>query len=112
MAIRTSIELTDNFSSAFAGIISAVDNGIYSVDRLNNALGANINPVGIQAATSAAHEFDAALQSIEAPNIDSVNVDPITVPVIWQTDDLEVFQNTGVERFNSEVQNANDKIEK
>lgn len=112
MAIRTSIELTDNFSSAFAGIISAVDNGIYSVDRLNNALGANINPVGIQAATSAAHEFDAALQSIEAPNIESVNVDPITVPVIWQTDDLEVFQNTGVERFNSEVQNANEKIEK
>lgn len=32
---------------------------------------------------------------------------PVTVPVVWQTDGLEVFTSSGVERFQQEVQSAN-----
>lgn len=38
------------------------------------------------------------------------DIDPIEVPVTWQTDNLDVFTGTGVERFQQEVQSANDML--
>ena len=38
------------------------------------------------------------------------DIDPVEVPVTWQTDDLDVFTGTGVERFQQEVQSANDML--
>lgn len=166
MSIRTSIELTDNFSNTFAKILSAVDSGIYAVDRLNNALGAPINTIGLQNATAAAQNLQNNLDNIVAPDIAPVQIDvipnllnaeppqippetldiilnipdeidipqpnplevgvspdfegfdavpqiePVSIPIHWQTDDSPVFTNTGVERFELEVQNANEQIEK
>lgn len=37
--------------------------------------------------------------------------EPVEVPVTWQTDGLEVFTGTGIERFQQEVQSANDMLE-
>ena len=37
-------------------------------------------------------------------------VDPVEVPVTWQTDNLDVFTGTGVERFQQEVQSTNDML--
>ncbi|RHA02409.1 phage tail tape measure protein [Agathobacter rectalis] len=36
--------------------------------------------------------------------------EPVEVPVTWQTDNLDVFTGTGVERFQQEVQSANDML--
>lgn len=36
--------------------------------------------------------------------------DPVEVPVAWQTDGLEVFTGTEIERFQQEVQNANSML--
>lgn len=36
--------------------------------------------------------------------------EPVEVPVTWQTDGLEVFTGTGIERFQQEVQSANDML--
>lgn len=38
------------------------------------------------------------------------DIDPVEVPVTWQTDNLDVFTGTGVERFQQEVQSANDML--
>jgi tape measure domain-containing protein len=38
------------------------------------------------------------------------DIDPVEVPVTWQTDNLDVFTGTGVERFQQEVQRANDML--
>ena len=38
------------------------------------------------------------------------DIDPVEVPVTWQTDNLDVFMGTGVERFQQEVQSANDML--
>lgn len=38
------------------------------------------------------------------------DIDQIEVPVTWQTDNLDVFTGTGVERFQQEVQSANDML--
>lgn len=37
--------------------------------------------------------------------------DPVNVPVHWETDGLEVFTSTGVDRFRQEVQSANSMLE-
>lgn len=37
-------------------------------------------------------------------------VDPVEVPVTWQTDNLDVFTGTGFERYQQEVQSANDML--
>ena len=36
--------------------------------------------------------------------------EPVTVPVQWQTDGMEVFTGTGIERFQQEVQSANNML--
>ena len=36
--------------------------------------------------------------------------EPVEIPVTWQTDNLDVFTGTGVERFQQEVQSANDML--
>ena len=36
--------------------------------------------------------------------------EPVEVPVHWQSDSLEVFTNSGVERFEQEVQSANNML--
>lgn len=38
------------------------------------------------------------------------DIDPVEVPVTWQTDNLDVFTGTSVERFQQEVQSANDML--
>lgn len=38
------------------------------------------------------------------------DIDPVEVPVTWQTDNLDVFTGTDVERFQQEVQSANDML--
>ena len=38
------------------------------------------------------------------------DIDPVEVPVTWQTENLDVFTGTGVERFQQEVQSANDML--
>lgn len=37
--------------------------------------------------------------------------DPINVPIQWESDNLDVFTGTGVERFQQEVQSANNMLE-
>lgn len=36
--------------------------------------------------------------------------DPVNVPIQWETDGMDVFTGTGVERFQQEVQSANDML--
>ena len=36
--------------------------------------------------------------------------EPVEIPVTWNTDGVDVFTGTGVERFQQEVQSANDML--
>ena len=36
--------------------------------------------------------------------------DPVNIPIQWETDGMDVFTGTGVERFQQEVQSANDML--
>jgi len=47
---------------------------------------------------------------IEAPNV-SVAPEAVSVPFRWETDSLDVFANSGVDRFQQEVQSTNGMLE-
>lgn len=138
--IRTAIELQDNFTGVLNSIISAVNMGLSAMDDLNRSMNNPVDTASFDAAREAANQATIAIQNMEAamqnadapttgtpaapqntapvhiPVVPDVpdplveNPAPVPVPVEWQTDNMEVFTGTGVERFQQEVQSANNML--
>lgn len=138
--IRTAIELQDNFTSVLYQVISSVNLGLSAMEDLHRSMNSPVDTASIDAArdsinqaTIAVQELDAAMQGIETPTTDSPTApdssapvqlpvepvvpdplvepqEPVQVPVVWQSDNMEVFTGTGVERFEQEVQSANNML--
>lgn len=138
--IRTAIELQDNFTSVLYQVISSVNLGLSAMEDLHRTMNSPVDTASIDAArdsinqaTIAVQELDAAMQGIETPTTDSPTAadssapvqlpvepvvpdplvepqEPVQVPVVRQSDNMEVFTGTGVERFEQEVQSANNML--
>lgn len=99
--IRTAIELQDNFTGVLDRIIGSVGSGVAAMDNLHQTMGAAVDTSSIDIArnslnqaTAAAQELDSALQGTTAPQ--------------WQSGGgVEMFNSTGVTRFEQEAQSAN-----
>nr|DAS15351.1 MAG TPA: tail tape measure [Caudoviricetes sp.] len=99
--IRTAIELQDNFTGVLDRIIGSVGSGVAAMDNLYQAMGAAVDTSSIDTArnslnqaTAAAQELDSALQGTTIPQ--------------WNSGGgVEMFNSTGVARFEQEVQSAN-----
>ena len=48
---------------------------------------------------------------IETPIQPNAPPDPVEVPIVWETDGLDVFTSTGIDRFRQEVQSTNSMLE-
>ena len=127
-SIRTAIELQDNFTGILHQVIDSVNLGLAAMEDLHQTMGASVNMSSMEAArnsinqaTMAVQELDAAMQGAGsfAPGVpDSVPVPeqpvasvPVEAPVSWQSDSMEVFTGTGVERFEQEIQSANGMLD-
>ena len=137
-SIQTGIELNDQFSGVIYGIINAVNLCISSVEDMQHTMDADMDTSGIQAvrdeinqATTAMDELNATMQNQPLINTDSPvpqtapsipdpiptpeqsrpPPEPVEIPVMWNTDGLEVFTGTGIERFQQEVQSTNSMLE-
>ena len=138
--VRTAIELQDNFTNVLYQVINSVNLGLSAMEDLHRTMNAPVDTTSIDAArdsinqaTIAVQELDAAMQGIETPTTDSPTApdssapvqlpvepvvpdpivepqEPVQVPVVWQSDNMEVFTGTGVERFEQEVQSANNML--
>lgn len=138
--IRTAIELQDNFTNVLYQVINSVNLGLSAMEDLNQTMNSPVDTASIEAArdsinqaTMAVQELDAAMQGIETPTtntptapqssapvqlpVEPVVPDPLVepqppvqVPIEWQSDNLEVFTGTGIERFQQEVQSANNML--
>lgn len=99
--IRTAIELQDNFTGVLERIIGSVGSGVAAMDNLHQTMGAAVDTSSIDTArnslnqaTAAAQALDSALQGTTAPQ--------------WQSGGgVEMFNSTGVTRFEQEAQSAN-----
>lgn len=112
--IRTAIELEDKFSGVLNNVINAVNTGASAIERMQDIVNEPVNAAMFQDmrgyignAAAATQELNSALQNIEPPEMPSV-----PAPVKWQTDSLEVFTGSGFERFNQEVQSANEALKR
>lgn len=48
---------------------------------------------------------------IETPIQPNAPPDPVEIPIVWETDGLDVFTSTGIDRFRQEVQSTNSMLE-
>lgn len=119
--IRTAIELQDNFSGILYGITNAVNMSLSVMEDLNRAMNEPVDATSIQAAreainqaTVAAQQWEAAMQNVDAPQTSTPTTPqpsaPQPVPVQWQSDSMDVFTTSGVERFQQEIQSANSML--
>lgn len=139
-SIQTGIELQDRFTGVIYGIINAVNMTISTMEDMQNTMNTDMDAGAfegmrdeINEATIALDEFVAAMGNIDQPVINTdpfVNPPtpdpveapfvpeqsrspphPVEIPVIWNTDGLDVFTGSGLERFQQEVQSANTMLD-
>lgn len=112
--ISSQIQLIDRMSGPLYNITSALGNVIDTMEEVNVATNSGFD----------VHSFDDARRSIDLANtelrefVEGMNSKvklPIPeqqtqsepVPIMWQNTNMPVFTNTGIERFNQEVQSTN-----
>lgn len=119
-SIRTAIELEDKFSGILNNIVNAVNMTVSVMEQMQTTMNNPVDPSTLDGvrdyanqATIAVQELNAALQGVEPPEMPTPTMDqlePVEVPICWQSDTMDVFTNTGVERFEQEVQSVNDLL--
>lgn len=131
-SIRSSIELQDNFTSILMNVINAVNLSVSTMEQMQSVMNEPIDTAAIQRmrdqlnqATIAARELDAAMQGMEtstpavpeSPALVNIPIHPIApepLPVLvqWQSyEGVEVFTNSGIDRFQAEVQSTNNMLD-
>ena len=131
-AIQTAIELNDQFTSVLYGIMDAVNLATAQMYDMQQAMSMDIDTSSLDGAREAIDEATASLIALngvaqqQAPVIDplagssqpvlpemqpNVPTEPVEIPVHWETDSLDVFTGTGIDRFEQEVQSANSMLE-
>lgn len=118
-AIQTAIELNDQFTSVLYGIMDAVNLATAQMYDMQQAMSMDIDTSSLEGAREAIDEATASLIALNgvaqqpAPVIDPLagSSQPAEMPVQWETNNLDVFTGTGIDRFEQEVQSANSMLE-
>lgn len=118
-AIQTAIELNDQFTSVLYGIMDAVNLATAQMYDMQQAMSMDIDTSSLEGAREAIDEATASLialngaaqQPASAPNPLVGSSAPVEIPVQWETNNLDVFTGTGIDRFEQEVQSANSMLE-
>ena len=118
-AIQTAIELNDQFTSVLYGIMDAVNLATAQMYDMQQAMSMDIDTSSLEGAREAIDEATASLialngvaqQPASAPNPLVGTSEPAEIPVQWETNNLDVFTGTGIDRFEQEVQSTNSMLE-
>ena len=118
-AIQTAIELNDQFTSVLYSIMDAVNLATAQMYDMQQAMSMDIDTSSLEGAREAIDEATASLialngvaqQPAPAPNPLVGSSAPVEIPVQWETNNLDVFTGTGIDRFEQEVQSANSMLE-
>lgn len=118
-AIQTAIELNDQFTSVLYGIMDAVNLATAQMYDMQQAMSMDIDTSSLEGAREAIDEATASLIALNgvaqqpAPVIDPLagSSQPAEMPVQWETNNLDVFTGTGIDRFEQEVQSTNSMLE-
>lgn len=107
--ISTAIELYDSFTAPMMNVINAVSAGVSAMERLQATMS---EPVTMSVADTVTDQINQAMTAINAAReAMSEPLTPETTTATWNNPTMPVFTDSGVERFNQEVQNANTLLE-
>ncbi|WP_392462372.1 tape measure protein [Streptococcus parasuis] len=120
-SIRTSIELYDAISAPLTNITNALNMTISSFEDMQATANESFDASSLEAAREQANQATIAIERLSESMADVVQPDivppttapvqePVEVPITWQSDNLDVFTNTGIDRFRQEVQSTNNML--
>lgn len=123
--IRTAIELEDRMSEVLGNVINTVQMTVSAIERMNGNLDKPIeasyfNGIRENIASTAvdlqnlSEKIERVRDKAEAPieSVPAAAVQPVSAPIHWQSDSLNVFTNTGIERFRQEIQSTETMLHK
>lgn len=119
--IRTAIELEDKLSGVLNNVLNTVSMTVSAIEKMNGNLDKPIEAAYFDGMrdniASAAVDLQHLSEGIERTREEAEKpieipaaAQPEAAPVQWQTDSLNVFTNTGIERFMQEVQAATQQL--
>lgn len=123
-SISASVELYDRMSAPLMSIMNAMNMTISSMRDMQSTMGTDMDTSSMDAATQAANQAQAAMEALnqsmhtggQTPGTGgseptpTPSTDPVQVPVEWVTNDLDVFSNSGIDRFEQEVTATNQML--
>lgn len=123
-SISASVELYDRMSAPLMSIMNAVNMTISSMRDMQSTMGTDMDTSSLDAATQAANQAQAAMEALNqsmhtggqtpgtggSESTPTPSTDPVQVPVEWVTNDLDVFSNSGIDRFEQEVTATNQML--
>lgn len=123
-SISASVELYDRMSAPLMFIMNAMNMTISSMRDMQSTMGTDMDTSSLDAATQAANQAQAAMEALnqsmhtggQTPGTGgseptpTPSTDPVQVPVEWVTNDLDVFSNSGIDRFEQEVTATNQML--
>lgn len=105
--LQTGIELQDNFTTVLYGIINSVNIAVGTMYDMQQAMNADVDASAFENIRNEISQAEVAMNELNAAIADAANPEPVNVPIQWETDNLQIFTNTGIERFRQEVQSTN-----
>lgn len=123
-SISASVELYDRMSAPLMSIMNAMNMTISSMRDMQSTMGTDMDTSSLDAATQAANQAQAAMEALnqsmhtgsqtpgtgDSEPTPTPSTDPVQVPVEWVTNDLDVFSNSGIDRFEQEVTATNQML--
>ncbi len=130
--INSLIEFQNNFAGNLYQAIESVNLELSAIDNLINNVLSQINTTSVENTSSSTNQAAAEVNGIgnviqNADSQNSVVIDiliepvvsdplintpgPVQVPVVWRSDNLEVFTSTGAQRFEQEIRSADNMLE-
>ena len=116
-SIQTGIQLQDNFTNTIMGIINSVNLAVSAMEGMNQAMSTGMDTSSIEGARSeinqatiAAQQLSQVFENMEPPATSAPAVpepEPVPQTIEWQSNGLELFNNTGIERYQQEIQSVN-----
>lgn len=107
-SIQTGIELYDAFTAPMMSIINAVYMGMDAMVDLQSSMNEPMTADVCSGITEQMNQAVAAIEEARAALEEPVSHEHTSLT--WQSDGMDVFTNSGVERFQQEVQSANDML--
>lgn len=108
--IQSAIELTDRMSAPLYNICTAANMVISNFQAMQSASGAAFDTSSLDVARQSIADAVVQLQELTQEKVKIS--EPVTIPVQWQEYNApEVFLTTGAERFQQEIQSANNMME-